>query len=101
MFQNSDELWECDWQSVQPGLYGTFKISKAKVLGIEPSQPQVSKQAYRPPGARGTQSRFKLHDDDEPPQNKQNNSGRVGDGSISVILIGLFRCKLYQVSITF
>merc|ERR1712198_427569 len=75
MFQNSDELWECDWQSVQPGLYGTFKISKAKVLGIEPSQPQVSKQAYRPPGARGTQSRFKLHDDDEPPQNKQNNSG--------------------------
>ena len=86
MFQNSDELWECDWQSVQPGLYGTFKISKAKVLGIEPSQPQVSKQAYRPPGARGTQSRFKLHDDDEPPQNKQNNSGRVGDGSIWLLV---------------
>jgi len=71
MFQNNDELWECDWQSAKPGLYGNFKISKAKVVGIEPSQPQVSKQAYRPPGARGTQSKFKLHDDEEPPQNKQ------------------------------
>merc|ERR1719323_2318070 len=56
MFQTNDELWECDWQSVKPGLYGNFKISK---------------QAYRPPGARGTQSKFKLHDDEEPPQNKQ------------------------------
>eukprot|EP00088_Acartia_fossae_P035536 TRINITY_DN36653_c0_g1_i1.p1 TRINITY_DN36653_c0_g1~~TRINITY_DN36653_c0_g1_i1.p1 ORF type:complete len:298 (-),score=83.73 TRINITY_DN36653_c0_g1_i1:98-940(-) len=69
MFQNNDELWECDWQT--GGSYGPFKISKSKVLGIEPSQPVVSKQVYRPPGARGTQSKFKLHDDDELPQNQQ------------------------------
>ena len=70
-FQANDELWECDWQTVPAGHYGGFKISKAKVVGIEPSQPQVSKQAYRPPGARGTQSTFKLHDDEEAPQSKQ------------------------------
>lgn len=29
----------------------------------------AAKQAYRPPGARGTQSTFKLHDDEEAPQN--------------------------------
>jgi len=74
MFQASDELWECDWQTAPPGVYASFKVSKAKVVGIQPSQPQVSKQAYRPPGARGTASTFKLHDDDEPPQNKQNNT---------------------------
>ena len=70
-FQASDELWEADWQTAPPGAYGPFKISKAKVMGIEPSQPIAAKQAYRPPGARGTQSTFKLHDDDEAPQNKQ------------------------------
>merc|ERR1712226_503918 len=29
----------------------------------------AAKQAYRPPGARGTVSTFKLHDDEEAPQN--------------------------------
>merc|ERR1712107_743767 len=38
-------------------------------MGITPSQPSAAKQAYRPPGARGTQSTFKLHDDEEAPQN--------------------------------
>ena len=79
LFQASDELWECDWQSAQPGTFASFKISKAKVVGIQPSQPQVSKQAYRPPGARGTASTFKLHDDDELPQNKQNNANSNGN----------------------
>merc|ERR1719341_2850264 len=73
-FQASDELWEADWQAAPPGAYGPFKISKAKVIGIKPSQPVVSKQAYRPPGARGTQSTFKLHDDDEAPQTVKNNA---------------------------
>merc|ERR1711913_125747 len=40
-------------------------------MGITSSQPKESKQAYRPPGARGTQSTFKLHDDEEAPQNKK------------------------------
>ena len=71
MFQDSDELWEADWQGVEEGKYPQFKVSKAKVSGITSSQPKESKQAYRPPGARGTQSTFKLHDDEEAPQNKK------------------------------
>eukprot|EP00092_Neocalanus_flemingeri_P017385 GFUD01018805.1.p1 GENE.GFUD01018805.1~~GFUD01018805.1.p1 ORF type:complete len:598 (+),score=151.66 GFUD01018805.1:66-1859(+) len=72
-FQTGDELWEADWQAASPGSYEQFKISKAMVGGIQPTQPQVSKQAYRPPGARGTQSTFKLHDDEEAPQNTKKN----------------------------
>ena len=71
MFQDSDELWEADWQAVEEGKYPQFKVSKAKVSGITSSQPKESKQAYRPPGARGTQSTFKLHDDEEAPQSKK------------------------------
>merc|ERR1712142_1132581 len=51
------------------GTFGQFQISKTKVSGIKASQPVESKQAYRPPGARGAQSTFKLHDDDEAPEN--------------------------------
>merc|ERR1740128_371226 len=74
-FQTGDELWEGDWQTVKQGTYEQFHISKAKVSGIKTSQPMESKQAYRPPGARGTKSSFKLHDDDEAPENiKKNNA---------------------------
>lgn len=73
-FSAGDELWEADWQAVNPGSQDMFKISKARVSGIQPSQPAVSKQAYRPPGARGTQSTFKLHDDEEAPQTMKNNA---------------------------
>ena len=79
--QNNDELWECDWQTASAGVYANFNISKSKVVGIEPSQPQVSKQAYRPPGARGKQSTFKLHDDEEAPQNK--NSDNTNNTNLS------------------
>ena len=82
-FQASDELWEADWQAAPPGAYGPFKISKAKVIGIEPSQPVAAKQAYRPPGARGTQSTFKLHDDDEAPQSKQGNKPMESNENLS------------------
>jgi translation initiation factor 2A len=63
----ADELWEVDWQ---PSKSKTFKASKRAVEGIASSQPQASKQAYRPPGARGSASTFKLHDNDELPQNQ-------------------------------
>ena len=33
--------------------------------GIQSSQVKESKQVYRPPGARGTPSSFKLHDDED------------------------------------
>ena len=68
-FQTGDELWEVAWQDASPGTFGQFQISKTKVSGIKASQPVESKQAYRPPGARGAQSSFKLHDDDEAPEN--------------------------------
>jgi len=60
-----DELWEADWQSAAPGTFGSFSISKKQVQGIASSAPQVSKQVYRPPGARGALSTFKLHDDED------------------------------------
>merc|ERR1712112_745629 len=36
----------------------------------------AAKQAYRPPGARGTVSTFKLHDDEEAPQNLKKNDAQ-------------------------
>jgi len=75
-FSAPDELWEADWQTTLS--HPTFKISKQAVQGIAPSQPQVSKQVYRPPGARGTLSTFKLHDD-EPVNNVINNQNNKKD----------------------
>jgi len=66
-----EELWEADWQAAAPGTFPTFSISKQQVQGISSSQPQVSKQVYRPPGARGTLSTFKLHDDEDVPPKKE------------------------------
>jgi translation initiation factor 2A len=87
-FATGDELWEVDWQAAPPGQWPTFKASKKAVTGIAPSQPQASKQAYRPPGARGTASTFKLHDDEQLPQNMinlidQKNKGNTGNVELS------------------
>jgi len=73
-FQNTDQLWEADWQPKTPGAFPPFSISKQAVQGIQSSQVQESKQVYRPPGARGAPSSFKLHDDeddDRPPTNNK------------------------------
>merc|ERR1712117_327478 len=56
-------MGEADWQSRASAP--AFTITKQMAPGITPSQPAAAKQAYRPPGARGTQSTFKLHDDEE------------------------------------
>jgi len=48
------ELWESTWQSLPDSSFAEFAISLKKVSGIQPSQPQVSKEIYRPPGARST-----------------------------------------------
>merc|ERR1719273_1871223 len=66
------ELWEVAFQPARKGAYPEeFPILDQPVAGgLKPKQPQASKQAYRPPGARGRPpSTFKLHDDDEPAQN--------------------------------
>merc|ERR1711974_500063 len=74
-FGTGDELWEADWQA-RPAA-PAFTITKQMAPGITPSQPAAAKQAYRPPGARGTQSTFKLHDDEEAPQNLKKNEPEV------------------------
>jgi len=74
-FGTGDELWEADWQT-RPAA-PAFTITKQMAPGITPSQPAAAKQAYRPPGARGTQSTFKLHDDEEAPQNLKKNEPEV------------------------
>jgi len=62
-FTPPDELWEADFQSSNP--YPPFKISKQAVQGIKSKTPQESKQVYRPPGAKGAPSTFKLHRPEE------------------------------------
>jgi len=62
-FTPPDELWEADFQSSTP--YPPFKISKQAVQGIKSKTPQESKQVYRPPGAKGAPSTFKLHRPEE------------------------------------
>ena len=74
-FGTGNELWEADWQA-RPAA-PAFTITKQMAPGITPSQPAAAKQAYRPPGARGTQSTFKLHDDEEAPQNLKKNEPEV------------------------
>jgi len=44
------ELWEAQWRAEEPGP--AFPVQYKAVPGIERSQPQASKVAYRPPGAR-------------------------------------------------
>lgn len=50
-------------------LQDRFKIlhRKYNIFGLF----SASKQAYRPPSARGRESNFKLHDDDEPASNSR------------------------------
>jgi len=79
-FSGTDELWEADWQAALPGTWPPFKISKQEVQGIVPSQPQVSKQVYRPPGARGAPSTFKLHDDEDDKKTTGGSSSVTGGG---------------------
>ncbi|KAJ1523460.1 hypothetical protein ONE63_001315 [Megalurothrips usitatus] len=65
-WNKQEELWEVQWQSFPPGLFKEPSISYKQVEGIQPSQPTASKQVYRPPSARGTESKFKLHEEELP-----------------------------------
>jgi len=66
-WNKQEELWEVLWQNFPPGVFRTPAITTKPVEGIQPSQPQASKQAYRPPSARGREINFKLHDDEDIP----------------------------------
>jgi len=73
-FASGDELWEAAWQARK--TCKPFTVTKQMAPGIKPTQPMAAKQAYRPPGARGTVSTFKLHDDEEAPQNLKKNDAQ-------------------------
>ncbi|XP_059486657.1 eukaryotic translation initiation factor 2A [Neocloeon triangulifer] len=65
-WNKEEELWEVQWQTYPPNTFQPKPISKAKIQGIQPSQPQASKEVYRPPSARGKESNFKLHEFEAP-----------------------------------
>lgn len=66
--ETNEELYEICWQRIAKGVFKDPVISTEKVEGIVSSQPQASKQVYRPPSARNRPAvSFKLHDDEEQP----------------------------------
>ncbi|XP_031825611.1 eukaryotic translation initiation factor 2A [Nomia melanderi] len=59
-WNEQEELWEVLWQTFPVSTFPEKVISYKAVEGIAPSQPQASKQAYRPPTARGESLPFKI-----------------------------------------
>ncbi|GFT38829.1 eukaryotic translation initiation factor 2A [Nephila pilipes] len=67
----NEELYDIKWK---PVLGGTFKVKPTTftpVAGIKSSLAEASKQVYRPPGAQGKQSSFKLHDEESKKNEKE------------------------------
>ena len=75
----NEELWEVQWRN-ESGFPPPFQVEFRKtVKGIEPQQPQASKQAYIPPSLRNKgPSNFRLHED-EPAENQK----KSGDENMS------------------
>ncbi|KAK0179649.1 hypothetical protein PV327_005384 [Microctonus hyperodae] len=71
-WNKQEELWEVIWQIFPSSSFAEKPITYKAVEGIEPSQPQASKEVYRPPKARGHLINFKLHDDVDTPSLKEN-----------------------------
>lgn len=67
--EKNQELWETSWQSLPASSFQEFAVSAKKVQGIAPSQPQVSKELYRPPCAKGTLAVIKYLEERELPSN--------------------------------
>ncbi|XP_014206946.1 eukaryotic translation initiation factor 2A [Copidosoma floridanum] len=72
-WNKQEELWQVSWQKFPEGTFKEKPISYKAVEGIAPSQPQASKQVYRPPSARGQPSTFKLHDELDDPKPTESN----------------------------
>lgn len=73
IFLNStDELWDIKWKPFPEGTFKEKTTQYTPVPGITSSVPEASKQAYRPPGARGQPSTFKLHEQEPPSSVSQN-----------------------------
>lgn len=63
-WSKQEELWEVVWKNYPANTYPEKSINYTAVEGITSSTPQASKEAYRPPSARGKTINFSLHDDD-------------------------------------
>ncbi|XP_043276692.1 eukaryotic translation initiation factor 2A [Venturia canescens] len=69
LWEKTAELWEVLWQRFPKNTFAEKPISYKAVEGITPSQPQASKQVYRPPSAKAHTMTFNLHDlSDLPPK---------------------------------
>ncbi|XP_058802809.1 eukaryotic translation initiation factor 2A [Phymastichus coffea] len=75
-WNKQEELWEVIWQRYPVDTFKQKSISYKAVDGIAPSQPQASKQVYRPPSARGTTITFKLHDDEDDTKQTESNPSK-------------------------
>nr|XP_054771462.1 eukaryotic translation initiation factor 2A-like [Lytechinus pictus] len=64
---DSIHIYDVAWQTLPADLFRNVPISKPTGKIIQSSEPQASKEAYRPPGARGKPASFKLNEI-EPPQ---------------------------------
>ncbi|KAK8762980.1 hypothetical protein V5799_034410 [Amblyomma americanum] len=62
--REGEELWDVLWQPCPANTFPAKPISFKQVSGIQSSQPQASKQVYRPPCARGQPASFKVKDDE-------------------------------------
>ncbi|XP_066251277.1 eukaryotic translation initiation factor 2A [Euwallacea similis] len=67
-FPQGEELYEVTWKPYPKLTFKEPQISSKKVEGIAPSEPQASKDVYRPPSARNRPAiSFQLHKDEEEP----------------------------------
>ncbi|XP_074658465.1 eukaryotic translation initiation factor 2A-like [Tubulanus polymorphus] len=70
--QHSQELWEAVWQPVSAGTYQAPLIRYKPQENADTTVNEPKVQVYRPPGARGTPSTLKLHENEPPSNSKQN-----------------------------
>ena len=64
-YGEKDELYDVSWQKACKDMFKEPMVSFQKVEGIVSTQPQASKEAYRPPSARNRPPvHFNLHDDE-------------------------------------
>ncbi len=84
---SQEELWEVAWQQRPKERAPQFAVQFKKAEGIVSSQPQASKVAYRPPGARNSKPGMSgmqqsvltkaLYVEDELPENQKKKEGET------------------------
>ncbi|GIY09529.1 eukaryotic translation initiation factor 2A [Caerostris darwini] len=73
----SEELYDIKWKPVPNEMLKAKPTIFSPVSGIKSSIPEASKQVYRPPGAQGKQSSFKLHDEDSSKKEDASNAAAM------------------------